>query len=186
MVSSNGTFPDSKNFEQWCIKMGVTFGFQEVLEIVKNDIQEVEVGAAEVQKEIASANLAKEVWNILNKSYGGASKIKKVKLQSLCRQYELLSMNIKNGNYFTRIQMLVNSIKACGEKLLDKKIVDKTLRKGKAFEVFKRFKAMVEKQCGRFIKILRTDGGGEYTSHDFNSYCDKEGIIHEVTPPYIP
>ncbi|RDX68217.1 hypothetical protein CR513_52817, partial [Mucuna pruriens] len=54
-------------------------------------------------------------------------------------------------------------------------------RKGEAFEVFKRFKAMVEKQCGWSIKILRIDGSGEYTSHDFHSYCDKEGIIHEVT-----
>ncbi|RDX87735.1 Callose synthase 10, partial [Mucuna pruriens] len=37
-------FQFSMNFEQWCIKMGVIFGFQEVLEIVKNNIQEVEVG----------------------------------------------------------------------------------------------------------------------------------------------
>ncbi|RDY14473.1 hypothetical protein CR513_00462, partial [Mucuna pruriens] len=59
-------------------------------------------------------------------------------------------------------------------------------RKGEAFEVFKRFKAIVEKQCGYSIKVLRKDGGGEYTSHDFHSYCDKEGIIHEVTAPYTP
>ncbi|RDX74739.1 hypothetical protein CR513_45469, partial [Mucuna pruriens] len=59
-------------------------------------------------------------------------------------------------------------------------------RKGEAFEVFKRFKAMVEKQCGCFIKVLKTDGGGEYTSHDFHFYCDKEGIIHEVIAPYTP
>ncbi|RDX85549.1 hypothetical protein CR513_33241, partial [Mucuna pruriens] len=45
---------------------------------------------------------------------------------------------------------------------------------------------MVEKQCGWSIKVLRTDGGGEYTSHDFHSYCDKEGIILEVTAPYNP
>ncbi|RDY14489.1 hypothetical protein CR513_00446, partial [Mucuna pruriens] len=53
-----------------------------------------------------------------------------------------------------------------------------------AFEVFKRFKAMVEKQCGQSIKILRTNGGGEYTSHDFHSYCNKGWIIHEVTTHY--
>ncbi|RDX90898.1 hypothetical protein CR513_27188, partial [Mucuna pruriens] len=41
---------DGKNFEQWCVKMGVMFGFQEVLETVRNDIQEVEVGAIEVQR----------------------------------------------------------------------------------------------------------------------------------------
>ncbi|RDY07688.1 hypothetical protein CR513_08170, partial [Mucuna pruriens] len=59
-------------------------------------------------------------------------------------------------------------------------------RKGEAFEVFKRLKEMVEKQCVWFIKVLSTDGGGEYTSHDFHSYCDKEGIIHEVTASYTP
>ncbi|RDX95309.1 hypothetical protein CR513_22188, partial [Mucuna pruriens] len=55
---------------------------------------------------------------------------------------------------------------------------------GEAFEVFKRFKAMVEKQCGCSIKVLRTNGDGEYTLHDFHSYCDNEGIIHEVTAHY--
>ncbi|RDX99728.1 hypothetical protein CR513_17192, partial [Mucuna pruriens] len=69
-------FLDGKNFEQWCIKMGVIFGFQEVLEVVKNDIQEVEVGVQEERvqnslldssmcgfchfEKIASANSAKK------------------------------------------------------------------------------------------------------------------------------
>ncbi|RDY01334.1 hypothetical protein CR513_15348, partial [Mucuna pruriens] len=81
-------------------------------------------------EKIALANSAKEAWDILNKSYGGANKIKKVKLQSFCRQYELLSMNDQESieDYFTRIQMLVNSMKACGEKLLDQQIVNKILR----------------------------------------------------------
>ncbi|RDX95471.1 hypothetical protein CR513_22010, partial [Mucuna pruriens] len=93
--------------------MGVIFGFQEVLKIVKNDIQEVEVGATEMQR-----------------SYGGADKIKKVKLQSLHRQYELLSINNQEliEDYFTRIQVLVNSMKACGKKVSDQQIVDKILR----------------------------------------------------------
>ncbi|RDX96502.1 hypothetical protein CR513_20828, partial [Mucuna pruriens] len=67
---------------------------------------------------IALATSAKEARDILNKSYRGADKIKKVKLQSLRRQYELLAMNNQKlvGDYFTRIQVLVNSMKACGEK----------------------------------------------------------------------
>jgi transposase InsO family protein len=36
------------------------------------------------------------------------------------------------------------------------------------------------------LKILRTDGGGEYTSRDFESYCSNQGIIHEFTAPYTP
>ncbi|RDX69231.1 hypothetical protein CR513_51677, partial [Mucuna pruriens] len=123
-------------------RTGVIFSFQEVLEIVKNDIQEMEVDTIEVLQSslldppnVDSTNFekiasAKELWDILNKSYGGVDKIKKVKLQSLCKQYELLSMNDQElvGYYFTRIQMLVNSMKACGEKVSNQQMVDKILR----------------------------------------------------------
>ncbi|KAK2404089.1 hypothetical protein QL285_053465 [Trifolium repens] len=56
--------------------------------------------------------------------------------------------------------------------------------KSEAFNVFKRFKALVDKQSGKPIKVLRTDGGGEYTSTEFENYCKEQGIIHEVTAPY--
>ncbi|RDX87993.1 hypothetical protein CR513_30472, partial [Mucuna pruriens] len=98
MVGSNGSFPanmsilDGKNFEQWCIKMGVIFGFQEVQQAVYRESKKKDckalflihqcVDSANFEK-IALANLAKEAWDILNKSYGGADKIKKVKLQFL-------------------------------------------------------------------------------------------------------
>lgn len=39
-------------------------------------------------------------------------------------------------------------------------------RKNEVFEICKRLKAMAEKQSGENIKILRTDGGGEYVSHE--------------------
>lgn len=43
---------------------------------------------------------------------------------------------------------------------------------------------MVEKQSGRFIKFLRTNVGGEYTSNDFKAFFVKHGIQHEITAPY--
>ncbi|GAU46965.1 hypothetical protein TSUD_143070 [Trifolium subterraneum] len=58
--------------------------------------------------------------------------------------------------------------------------------KSEAFEVFKRFKTLVEKQSDKSIKVLRTYGGGEYTSKEFENYCKDQGIIHEVTAPYTP
>ncbi|GAU33536.1 hypothetical protein TSUD_143290 [Trifolium subterraneum] len=58
--------------------------------------------------------------------------------------------------------------------------------KSEAFEVFKRFKTLVEKQSDKSIKVLITDGGGEYTSKEFENYCKDQGIIHEVTTPYTP
>jgi len=58
--------------------------------------------------------------------------------------------------------------------------------KSEAFENFKKFKALVEKQSGYNIKALRTDRGGEFLSDDFNLFCDENGIRRELTSPYSP
>jgi len=58
--------------------------------------------------------------------------------------------------------------------------------KSDVVEVFQKFKVLAEKQSGMKLKILITDGGGEYTSRDFESYCTNQGIIHEVTTSYTP
>ncbi|KAG7576575.1 Ribonuclease H-like superfamily [Arabidopsis thaliana x Arabidopsis arenosa] len=58
--------------------------------------------------------------------------------------------------------------------------------KGEAFEMFKKFKALVEKQSGQLVKVLRTDRGGEFTSTEFNQFCEREGIHHELTTAYTP
>ena len=51
---------------------------------------------------------------------------------------------------------------------------------------FKIYKAEVEKQTEKSIKILRSDRGGEYMDNDFTQFCQEHGIIHEVTAPYTP
>jgi len=56
--------------------------------------------------------------------------------------------------------------------------------KSDAFNIFQKIKVLVEKQSGKSIKILRTDGGGEYTSKVFEKFCEYNGIIHKVTAPY--
>lgn len=58
--------------------------------------------------------------------------------------------------------------------------------KHEAFEKFKLFRAMVEKESGNLIKVLRSDRGGEFCSHEFNTYCDRAGIKRELTIPYTP
>ncbi|CAJ2645977.1 unnamed protein product [Trifolium pratense] len=58
--------------------------------------------------------------------------------------------------------------------------------KSEALEVFKKFKVLIEKESEKSIKILRTDGGGEYTSKEFENFCTNQGITHEVTAPYTP
>ena len=47
------------------------------------------------------------------------------------------------------------------------------------FNVFKQFKATVEKRTDKSIKCLRTDNGGEFTSIEFEQYCKDEGIIRQ-------
>jgi len=41
-------------------------------------------------------------------------------------------------------------------------------------------------ESGEVISRLRTDGGGEYTSNEFNDFCSSNDINHEVTAPYTP
>src|ERR1043165_8044838 len=59
-------------------------------------------------------------------------------------------------------------------------------RKDEVFEIFKRFKILVENQSEKRIKVLRIDGGGEYTSKMFEKLCVEHSVGHEVTAPYTP
>ncbi|CAL8113865.1 unnamed protein product [Prunus armeniaca] len=51
---------------------------------------------------------------------------------------------------------------------------------------FKKFKAIVEKEAGVFIKVLRTDRGGEFTSHKFTTFCEENGVHGQLTTAYTP
>ncbi|PNX86713.1 copia-type polyprotein, partial [Trifolium pratense] len=55
-----------------------------------------------------------------------------------------------------------------------------------AFEVFRKFKALVEKESNHQIKCLRTDRGGEFTSSQFNDFCSEHGIKRQLTAAYTP
>ena len=48
--------------------------------------------------------------------------------------------------------------------------------KSDVFERFKIFKTLVEKDVNKKIVTLRTDRGGEFTSRDFQEYCEEKGI----------
>ena len=58
--------------------------------------------------------------------------------------------------------------------------------KDEAFNVFKAYKAEVENQLGRKIKVLRSDRGGEYFPNDFNIFCEEHGIVHKCSAPRTP
>ena len=52
--------------------------------------------------------------------------------------------------------------------------------KSEVFDLFKVFRALVEKQSGRKLKILRSDNGGEYVKFDFIKYYEYAGIHNGV------
>jgi hypothetical protein len=50
------------------------------------------------------------------------------------------------------------------------------IAKSEASSAIKRIQAMMQKECGRKLRVLRTDNGGEFTAAEFASYCADEGI----------
>jgi transposase InsO family protein len=58
--------------------------------------------------------------------------------------------------------------------------------KSDAFDAFKAWKVMVEKQTERKVKILCTDNGMEFCLNEFKLLCRKEGIVRHHTIPHTP
>ena len=130
---------DGKGYEDWCVKMNAILGFQELDEIVRDGFQEPSNNPTAEQEDlhrenkrldckarvlfhqcistnvfqkISKAATSKQAWDILQQVYGNTGRTKKVKLQSLIRQYELLSMIEHKTivDYFNRIQVVTNSM----------------------------------------------------------------------------
>lgn len=112
--------------------MCVLFGTQDVSDLVNDGYIEVAADAMEVQRnmhretrkkdhmalfyihqcvdmnvfeKIADSTTMKATWETLVQFYGGDVKFKKVKLQSLCKQYENLNMknNEKIHDYISKV-----------------------------------------------------------------------------------
>ena len=58
--------------------------------------------------------------------------------------------------------------------------------KDQAAEAIKRFRASVEVETGRKLRLLRTDRGGEFKVATFVEYYAEEGISRQLTAPYSP
>eukprot|EP00253_Pinus_taeda_P004569 PITA_04569 len=59
-------------------------------------------------------------------------------------------------------------------------------KKFEVFDRFKEFKALVENQSEKKIKVLRTDNGGELCNKELEEFCKKCGIAWQKTTPYTP
>ena len=58
--------------------------------------------------------------------------------------------------------------------------------KSDALTAFKKFKKLVENEMKLSIKVFRTDRGGEFTSSEFQAFCEGAGILRHLTAPYSP
>jgi hypothetical protein len=58
--------------------------------------------------------------------------------------------------------------------------------KSEVFKRFQEFRALVENQSGKRIKVLRLDNRGEYSSTQFVDLCFQHGIRRQMTVPYNP
>lgn len=122
--------------------MKVLFGYQNVLEVIKNDVISLVQDTTETRQEthkeekkkdfkalflihkcIDTNNFekfgdnesSKQAWEILEKAYAGADKAKAVRLQTHKHQLELIQMMEKEtiNDFMKVITRLVNQVKAC-------------------------------------------------------------------------
>jgi transposase InsO family protein len=59
-------------------------------------------------------------------------------------------------------------------------------RKSDAFEAFKSYRAEISNHFNQNIKWIRSDNGGEFTSHAFHQYLNTNGIQLATTSVYSP
>ncbi|XP_027191822.1 uncharacterized protein [Cicer arietinum] len=156
-VVSNFPVLYGKNWNRWCVQLKAILGYQDVMNIVEEGYSPLVVNAIDAQKlthkenkkkdckamvilhqsvdpphfeKNSRATNSKEAWEILEKCNAGAEQLKKVRLQTMRRQYELMQMdeNERVSEFFNRILILTNSMKSCGEVISDLTIVEKILR----------------------------------------------------------
>ncbi|KAG7597280.1 Zinc finger CCHC-type [Arabidopsis suecica] len=82
-----------------------------------------------------------------------------------------------------RCDKLGHYASSCPDRLLKLQPVKE---KSETFEKFKKFKMRVEQETGVAIKTFRTDRGGEFVSHEFQSFCENNGITRQLTASYSP
>lgn len=146
-ISTNLPILDAKNYDNRCKQMKVVFGYQDVLEVVKNEVTTLVEGAIYAQRskhneektkdykvlffvhecvdadnfeKVGDCESSKQTWEILEKVNLWDDKEKVVRLQTHKRQLELIQMeeNETINNFTTRITWFVNQVNARRETIL--------------------------------------------------------------------
>ena len=59
-------------------------------------------------------------------------------------------------------------------------------KNSKRFEKFKEFKALIENQCEKKIKVMRLDNSGEFMFNELREFLKKEGFASQTSTRYTP
>ncbi|XP_052726792.1 uncharacterized protein LOC108334426 isoform X1 [Vigna angularis] len=141
-----------KNWGRWSTQMRILFCVQDVNSVMEGAVSASDLRGIEKEEfkrkddralliihqcvedkhfeKIQNAASAREAWNILVGYHAGGEKVKKVKLQSLRRQYEHLLMEDgdKVSEFFSKILSIVNQMKSCGDTVTDLMVIEKIMR----------------------------------------------------------
>ncbi|XP_009770138.1 uncharacterized protein [Nicotiana sylvestris] len=141
------------NYHFWNLKIKTLFKSQELWDLVENGFLDPDEGHAQRLREnrkndskalfliqqaldndilprISAAETSHEAWEFLQQEYMGDKKVIAVKLQTLHRDFETLSMknNESVQDYMSRVSYIVNLMKSYGEIVSDEIVVAKVLR----------------------------------------------------------
>ncbi|XP_076881046.1 uncharacterized protein LOC143529047 [Bidens hawaiensis] len=139
-------------YDHWSIRLKTILRSRDLWEFVENGVDESEKDAGKLRNlkkkdahdmaliqqavhdqlfsRIASANSAKESWEILKMEFQGDNQVKAVKLQGLRREFENLTMREGElvGDYFSRVMAIVRQKRSYGEEVADQVIFEKILQ----------------------------------------------------------
>ena len=79
---------------------------------------------------IVGMTKSKDAWDILRTEFKGYDKVISIKLQTLWRDFDNLSMreNESIREFFSRVAIIVNQIRSYGDEITDQKVVEKVLK----------------------------------------------------------
>ncbi|XP_012830051.1 PREDICTED: uncharacterized protein LOC105951209 [Erythranthe guttata] len=135
-----------ENYGTWCIRMKAFLGAYDAWEPVENGVEGED--AASVKKDqkalrvihqgldevmfekVASTTTSKQAWDILQTSFKGVDKVKRVRLQTLRGEFKSLKMKESESisDYMSRVLANVNEMKRYGDDITDERVVGKILR----------------------------------------------------------
>jgi transposase InsO family protein len=59
-------------------------------------------------------------------------------------------------------------------------------QKSEVYDLFKQFVARLFRGTGKSVTVFRSDGGGDFTSGEFELYLANQGIRYETSAPHTP